>query len=477
MLFNSQIFLILFLPSVYTFYRYVKLSKEQSILFLIFASLVFYGYWDISLLPLLLLSILCNWIIANIYFKNHSIPILYTGVFLNLAIIGIFKYFDFFWSNINFLISNNSYNSLGLVLPLGISFFTFQQISYLLDLKRGAAKAYPLSHYFLYISFFPQLIAGPIVRHNQFMQQLDRVITASKSELNYKACIGISLIIIGLVKKVVLGDGMAVASDRLFDVSTSVALSFSEAWLAAISFALQIYFDFSGYSDIAIGLALMFGFLLPINFNSPYKAVSLIDFWRRWHITLSLFIRDYLYISLGGNRHGYKKQYMALLTTMLIGGLWHGAAWTFILWGGANGLGLAINHVWKQIGIKLPVLISRTLTFIFIVATFVIFRSEDFGHATSILMSMFYLPDFEQLYQVTHLEPQGWRPPLFSPEIEAIILTTVGLSIVWLFPNSQNLIEKIPSKSMALPIILAISYVSIILISGKGAQEFIYFQF
>ena len=242
-------------------------------------------------------------------------------------------------------------------------------------MKRGSAKTYPLSHYFLYISFFPQLIAGPIVRHHEFMQQLPKIFTARSSELNYKACIGISLIIIGLVKKIVLGDGMAIGSNQLFHVSTSTVLSFSEAWIAAISFALQIYFDFSGYSDIAIGLALMFGFTLPINFNSPYKAVSLIDFWRRWHITLSMFLRDYLYISLGGNRHGYKKQLIAILTTMILGGLWHGAAWTFIFWGGIHGFGLIINHMWIKTGIKLYVLLSRTLTFIFIVITFVIFRS------------------------------------------------------------------------------------------------------
>ena len=333
MLFNSQLFLLLFLPLTLIAYYGLSHNRAQREWLLITASLIFYGYWDYRLVPLLVGSIIANWLFALSFRGRSHKAIVTLGVTLNLFIIGVFKYADFFAGSLSWL-AGEQHTPWNIILPLGISFFTFQQISYLAGRYKGEAPTYGFREYFLYVCFFPQLIAGPIVRHHQLIYQFADA--PKRDGLHERLSRGASLLAIGLVKKIFI-------ADPLFASAGKTALSAIDAWAATLAFTFQIYFDFSGYSDMAIGLALMFGLSLPVNFNVPYRATSIREFWRRWHITLSQFLRDYLYIPLGGGRHGMLTQFLALTLTMFLGGLWHGAGWTFVVWGLMHGLALAVH--------------------------------------------------------------------------------------------------------------------------------------
>ena len=352
MLFNSQIFLIFFMPVTVIGYYLLAARASWRMGWVLLASLVFYGYWDIRFLPLLLFSVVMNWLLARNFGRHHHPIVPLLGVAANLLIIGVFKYANFFAGNVSMMIGGD-FSPWDIVLPLGISFFTFQQISYLMDLRRGRAPVYPFGQYALYVTFFPQLIAGPIVRHNELISQFEQAPLREGSTERLSR--GMTLFLIGLCKKVVLADTLAGIATPLFTlIADGKSLTFAEAWIAAGGYTLQLYFDFSGYSDMAIGLGLLFGFTIPTNFNAPYVAMSIRDFWRRWHITLSRFLRDYLYIPLGGNRFGLPRQIYALMATMILGGLWHGAGWTFVLWGAWHGIGLVGNHLWKKHGLSNP---------------------------------------------------------------------------------------------------------------------------
>ena len=298
---------------------------------LVIASLFFYAWWNPVYLGLILVSILFNYTLGAILYKKRRKMLLVLGIAINLALLLYFKYAMFFVSTFNALTGGDFYIKQ-IVLPLAISFFTFQQIAYLVDVYRGRTYEYNFLHYCLFVSFFPQLISGPIVHHGEMLPQFEK---KRVYRLNYEdLSVGLSVFFIGLFKKVVLADGMAEYATPIFNaVSQGIPLSFFESWLGLLAYGLQIYFDFSSYCDMAIGLGRMFGIYLPINFYSPYKAVNVIDFWRKWHITLSRFLRDYLYIPLGGNRKGRVRRYTNLMITMLLGGLWHGANWTFVIWG------------------------------------------------------------------------------------------------------------------------------------------------
>jgi D-alanyl-lipoteichoic acid acyltransferase DltB (MBOAT superfamily) len=328
MLFNSQVFLLVFAPLTLLVWYRVAAHPRARVWTLVAASFLFYGYWEVRLVPLLAASILLNWLLARHAPRRLVAPL---GVAANLAVLGVFKYADFFAGTLAALLGRE-HTSFGIILPLGISFFTFQQISYLVDRARGRAPLYGLGNYALFVSFFPQLIAGPIVRHDQIIGQYH--LDPLRDGLHERIGRGLVLLAAGLVKKVAFADQLAGVADPVFSaVLENASLTPADAWCGVLAFGFQIYFDFSGYSDMAIGLALLFGLVLPVNFEAPYRAVSVIDFWRRWHITLSTFLRDYLYIPLGGSRHGPARQALALLTTMLLGGLWHGAAWPS--WSGA----------------------------------------------------------------------------------------------------------------------------------------------
>ncbi len=445
MLFNSYEFIFLFLPLTFILFFLISQVKQKhwALVWLIGASLFFYAWWNSIYLFLLLSSILLNYFIG-LQFKSilkvrHRKWILVSGISFNLGLIGFYKYSEFIVLNINAFIAHNIFYESP-ILPLAISFFTFQQIAYLVDAYRGEIQDHNFLNYCLFVSFFPQLIAGPIVHHGEILPQL-RSLALKIDPTNVAS--GLTLFFIGLFKKVAIADQVAVYANNVFNAAKgNIALTLIDAWGGTLAYTFQLYFDFSGYSDMAIGLGLMFGIRLPINFNSPYKANNIIDFWRRWHMTLSRFLRDYLYIPLGGNKKGESRRYINLMTTMLLGGLWHGAGWTFIIWGGLHGLYLTINHIWgkKKSSIFpnasfpkwLTKACSRSITFLLVALAWVFFRAEHLDDALNILMSMFGFNGFTvegQFYSVFEAKRGG-------------ILLLVLLAIVWYAPNSQQIMAE-----------------------------------
>jgi D-alanyl-lipoteichoic acid acyltransferase DltB (MBOAT superfamily) len=401
LLFNSYIFIFIFLPITLTGFYLIggRGHHRIAISWLVGASLFFYGWWNPAYLGLILASILVNYALG-VSLGNRDTQggkgVLALGITFNLGLIGYFKYANFFINNINWTFGS-TFHLETIILPLAISFFTFQQIAYLVDAYKGETREYNFLHYCLFVTFFPQLIAGPIVYHKEMLPQFARNMIY---RLNHERLpVGLTIFIIGLFKKVALADEVAKYATPVFNIAEQGgALTFFEGWGGALAYTLQLYFDFSGYSDMAIGLACMFGIHLPLNFNSPYKAVNIIEFWRRWHMTLSRFMRDYLYIPLGGNRQGNTRRFINLMLIMFLGGLWHGAGWTFVLWGVLHGFYLVVNHAWHAIrramghdlqnSSALGRGLSGALTFTAVVISWVLFRAESFSGAAHILHSM-----------------------------------------------------------------------------------------
>jgi alginate O-acetyltransferase complex protein AlgI len=395
MLFSSYAFLFQFLPVVaLAFAAARRYSPRCGILVLLFASLIFYAAWKPVYLLLLVASIGVNFWLGLMMedpLRRRGIGTL--GVTLNLAALCYFKYTNFLFDSFTTL-TGAPLPFVNVVLPLGISFFTFQQIAYLVDVMRGAKVERDIVSYTLFVSFFPHLIAGPLVHHAEMIPQFKRARSGRSSVL---AARGLAIFAAGLFKKVVIADNLAQFVTPVFaHLDAGGGVTTPWAWLSTLAYTLQIYFDFSGYSDMAVGLALMFGIRLPVNFRSPYKAISIIEFWRRWHITLSRLLRDYLYIPLGGNRLGEVRRYQNLLVTMLLGGLWHGAGWTFIIWGGLHGTYLCINHLWRAWRGDAPAptsmpakIASWAITFFAVVIAWVFFRAKTAAGAWQMLGSLF----------------------------------------------------------------------------------------
>jgi D-alanyl-lipoteichoic acid acyltransferase DltB (MBOAT superfamily) len=394
MLFSSYTFLFQFLPATaLAFAAARRHSPRAGIMVLATASLFFYGAWKPVYLLLLLASIGVNfWLGLKMEdpLRRRSFGTL--GVALNLALLCYFKYTNFVFDSLTTL-TGVPLPFVNVILPLGISFFTFQQIAYLVDVMRGAKVERDIVSYTLFVSFFPHLIAGPLVHHAEMIPQFKRARSGRSSVL---AARGLAIFAAGLFKKVVIADNLAQFVTPVFaHLDAGGGVTTEWAWLATLAYTLQIYFDFSGYSDMAVGLALLFGIRLPVNFRSPYKAVSIIEFWRRWHITLSRFLRDYLYIPLGGNRLGESRRYQNLLVTMLLGGLWHGAAWNFVIWGGLHGIYLCINHLWRAWrgddgqASMLAKSLSWAVTFFAVVIAWVFFRAKTAAGAWQMLGSLF----------------------------------------------------------------------------------------
>lgn len=391
MLFNSYEFIFVFMPVTVIIYfilnrfRLVFASK----LWLALSSLFFYCWWDVRYLPLLLGSIAFNYIMGRSISHTQTDKIkkrkalLAVAISVDVLLLGYFKYADFFLTNVNALIGHD-FKLLHIVLPLGISFFTFTQLAYLVDAYRGAAKEYNIVSYVLFVTFYPHLIAGPILHHKEMMPQFDRLRNKKLDYSNISK--GLFLFCIGLFKKVVIADSFAPIATNGFDTMTH--LNFVQGWMASLSYTLQLYFDFSGYSDMAIGVALLFNIKLPINFNSPYKSVSIQDFWRRWHMTLSRFLREYIYFPLGGSRKGATRTHINSMLTMLIGGLWHGAGWTFVFWGFLHGFAQFIHRIWQKAGIKMPNWLAWFITFQFINFAWVFFRATSWANAIKVLKGM-----------------------------------------------------------------------------------------
>ncbi|MDD9909896.1 MAG: MBOAT family protein [Ahrensia sp.] len=443
MVFSSLEFIYLFLPPVLGIFLLLRwLRMENAIIWwLIAASLAFYCWWSPLHLLLLLGSVGANYALHRVLIRRRSRALLVVGIVGNLALLAWFKYADFLIGNIAAAFGG-SHEALGVVLPLAISFFTFQQISFLLDTWRGQLEECDFKRYVLFVTFFPQLIAGPIVLQKDTIPQFQLSNFVSRTGLNL--LVGAALFCIGLFKKIVLADGIAPFANAAFAAADGgQTLAMDAAWIGALAYTFQIYFDFSGYCDMALGLARMFGIKLPINFNSPYKALSISDFWRRWHITLSRFLRDYLYIALGGNRSGILGRHGNLLATMLLGGLWHGAGWNFVIWGGLHGSYLVINHFWRDLKgryqllaiVPTPIAMigSWFLTMLAVVIAWVFFRAETFGGAVAMLHAMF-VPSQSPLVVESVV--------LFSDAAFAVFAIAIMWIIVTAMPNSIEITRR-----------------------------------
>ncbi len=489
MLFNSYEFIFVFLPVTFFIYFYLNHKRliEASKGFLVFSSLFFYSWWNVAYLPIILSSMLLNYIVGNSLnsdIKGHHRlsrkTILFFGITFNLAFLGYFKYTNFMIENLNYWFFTDDIHNIDLALPLAISFFTFQQISYLVDSYKQETKEYDFLNYSLFVTFFPQLIAGPIVHHKEMMPQFSK--TRNKVK-NYKnIAMGLFIFSIGLFKKVVIADTFSVWAAMGFDTATT--LNLFEAWATSLSYTFQLYFDFSGYTDMAIGLALLFNIRLPVNFNSPYKATDIQDFWRRWHITLSRFLKDYVYIPLGGNRKGEFRTYNNLMATFIIGGIWHGAGWTFIFWGFLHGLTLVIQRAWSKLGFKLWTWLAWLITFNFINIAWVFFRAKEWDDAIKVLSGMFsldniVLPDILEgrLPFVSDLGIQfGGVFSNIKGGLSTIFWITIGFIIILIFKNSMEYMKSFKHTMISIYFVLSIFYISLYKIFFFKS-EFLYFDF
>ena len=403
MLFNSYEFIFLFLPITLIIYFLLNKFNKNMLTkaWLVIASLYFYSYFNKSYLILILVSILVNYFIGTeLNMKTNNVirrkVLLMFGILFNLGALGYFKYYDFFIENINYIFKTN-FNLLHIILPLGISFFTFQQLSYVIDNYHRKSLNYDFLSYCLFVTFFPQLIAGPIVLPAEMLPQFENEENKKVNWENMNR--GLYMFSIGLAKKVIIADTIAHFANAGFDMMKS--LNFAEAWLTSVSYTLQLYFDFSGYCDMAMGIGMMFNIVLPINFNSPYKSTNIQEFWRKWHITLGRFMTNYLYIPLGGNRKGEFKTLRNLFIVFLASGIWHGAGWNFVIWGMLHGICILIHRIWKNTGRRLPKLIGWLITINLVNIFWVFFRARDLQSAEKVLKGMFDIPNL--IYMLIHL--------------------------------------------------------------------------
>ncbi len=487
MLFNSYVFIFAFLPITFFVYFYLnnKRLTEAAKAFLILASLFFYSWWNIAYLPIILVSMLFNYVMgislskSKEHIKVSKKNLLIFGIIANVTLLAYFKYADFLIKNMNMVI-NGHIPLLHLALPLAISFFTFQQIAYLVDSYRGETREYNFLSYANFVTFFPQLIAGPIVHHKEMMPQFSNIRNKVKNYKNIAA--GLFIFSIGLFKKVIIADTFAVWATIGFD--TAETLNFIEAWITSLSYTFQLYFDFSGYTDMAIGAALLFNIKLPINFYSPYKASNIQDFWRRWHITLSRFLRDYIYIPLGGNRKGNFRTFNNLMATFIIGGIWHGAGWTFVFWGFLHGLALVIHRAWSKLGVKLWTWLAWLITFNFINIGWVFFRAKEWNDAIKVINGMFsfnniilpyqlenklaFLSQFGVEFRINWLQETASNPWTFMWLLIGFILTLA-------FKNS---IQQLDSFKLNYKTVLLSGLTFVVgVLSLNKVSEFLYFNF
>lgn len=492
MLFNSYIYILLFLPVVVT--GYFVLNRHRLILagraWLVLASLFFYSFGNPAYLPLLVGSILFNYGLGTALKKGKQPgrrrdgflspkAMLLLGITANLALLGYYKYADFFITTFSAL-TGGEFNLLHLILPLAISFFTFQQIAYLLDCYSLAAEEDDFLNYCVFVSFFPQLIAGPIVRHRETMPQFTRLRNALPDWGNIAR--GVTIFFLGLFKKVIIADTFAVWADAGFDQLP--VLNFTQAWTVSLSYTLQLYYDFSGYTDMAIGSALLFNIRLPINFYSPYKALDIRDFWRRWHMTLSRWLKDYVYIPLGGSRKGSARTCVNLFITFLLCGLWHGAGWTFVLWGALHGAAAVINRLWQRMGLRMPALPAWLLTFLFINSAWVLFRANTFADACKVFKGMLglsglVLPEALQFplgvltgYGVSFQD--DILKTLNGDKMNMIVLVIFGLGAM-LARNSLQIAERMQPTCRWAFYVVCIAIFGLLGVSR--INEFLYFQF
>jgi len=489
MLFNSYEFIFFFLPI--TLGIYFLLNKKRltvaSNAWLLFASLVFYSWWNVKYLPLILLSILFNYTVGCLLAEHDSLKkqiVSKKGIFIfglvgNIVFLSYFKYMDFFIGNMNALFATNL-PLLQIILPLGISFFTITQIAFLVDCYEGLVEDRKLLSYSLFVTFFPHLLAGPILHHKEMMPQFEAV---RNKVLNYKNLShGLFLFFIGLFKKVIIADELSKTVKIGFD--TAPSLNMVEAWAVSLSYTLQLYFDFSGYSDMAIGVGLLFNIVLPVNFNSPYKATTIIDFWKRWHMSLTNFITTYLYspIMRSFRKITFAKSMLATFLAMFIAGIWHGAGWTFILWGALHGAALVINHLWKRRKLPMPRPLGWLLTFGFVNSSFVLFRAKNLEDAGKVLKGMIglngVLPATHPNFAFADLgRGQFWKLLMARINGSDSILWTLIVIMIFTMTckNSIQLENNFKPSWKTLVFVVVISFYT--LINMNKVSEFLYFQF
>lgn len=480
MLFNSYVFILVFFPIVFAgYYLLLKLkNKKIAKIFFVIANLYFYSYWNIKYLPIILSSIAVNFTLATLLNRIRDIAlkrtVLTLGILFNIGLLGYYKYYDFFMTNINTVFGTNI-SLLYLALPLAISFFTFQQIAYLVDTFREGTKEYTLLDYAFFVTFFPHLIAGPIVHHREIIDQL-------RDGTNYKIKwnnIGSGLYIfsIGLFKKVIIADTLAGWANTGY--GNLAHLTFFDSWVTTLAYTFQLYFDFSGYCDMAIGLGLFFNIKLPMNFNSPYKSLDIQDFWRRWHMTLGRFFTHYLYIPLGGSRKGNVRTYVNLFIIFFVSGIWHGAGWTFVIWGIMHGVASVIYRFWKTFNIELPKIAAWFITFLFVHIAWVFFRSPDLTTAKLMLTKMFSLQAFHFPAGLTALFNERlsthFIPGVYYFNLKMVLLFVLMFGIVLFAKNS---IERLNTFKPSYRMAVFVSLIAVIsLLYLNRVSEFLYFKF
>ena len=489
MLFNSYAFILIFLPLAATGYFLIHrfFSAKWALLFLLFASLGFMSFWNVKFAMVLLFSVLVNFACGSTLSAaaekqaKSKKPVFIAGITFNVLLLGFFKYSNFFLENINTVFATHI-QALHILLPIGISFYTFMQIAWLMDIYRQGGYRYDFLSYCLYVTFFPYVISGPIAYHREIIPQFKTPANWTFNTSNL--CRGLFIFSIGLFKKMAIADTLAIIVNGGFDAAR--VLTFTEAWITSLSFTMQIYFDFSGYTDMAIGAALVFNIRLPINFNSPYKATNIKEFWQRWHITLSRFLLNYVYIPLGGNRKGEARTLANILLLFIVCGLWHGAAWSFVLWGGLTGLASIVYRLWTKTGLKLPKAIAWIVYFGFFNISAVFFRAQTWPDTVKVLKGMLGLSGiyvspnladnpFWQKLTVIGIRFGEWRENLPDTDTYLYFLCFLLIPFVLLTKNSNELLEKFsPNWKNALA-------VSLMMIAGllllNKTSSFLYFNF
>ena len=490
MTFNSYSFIFAFLPLVAIIYFIINkyFAAKWARLFLIISSLSFMSLWNIYFACVLISSVFFNYAAGSVLSNSaessnskHRKVIFLVAITANILFLVFFKYTNFFLGSINSLFSTHL-NMLNIIVPLGISFYTFMQIAWITDIYRHGGFRYDFVSYCLYVTFFPYVISGPIAYHKEIIPQL-KSNKASKFNID-NLCRGLFIFAVGLFKKTAIADTLAIIANGGF--GASAALSFTEAWLTSLSFTMQLYFDFSGYTDMAIGTALIFNIDIPANFNSPYKSLDIREFWHRWHITLSRFMSEYIYIPLGGNRSGEKRTLINLMLTFLIGGLWQGAAWTFVFWGFLHGSALVVHRLWMKTGYHLNKVFAWILTFNFVNIAWIFFRAKSWEDALNIIKGMAGLNGilisphqasnpFWQKLTVIGIKFGEWRAHLPDTENFVYFLCIVLIPFVLLTKNSNQLLEKFsPNWRNALTIAILMACGLLLL---NQASVFLYFKF
>lgn len=466
MLFSTQVYLLLFLPAVVAVYYALARHAALRLWWLLAASFFFYGYWDPRLLPLLVGSILTNLAVAWAFRRLQWGAIIVIGVAFNLVLLGVFKYADFL-AGIGAGLTGTQHVAWSIVLPLGISFFTFEQISYLVDLRKKSTPLYGARDFGLFVTFFPHLIAGPIVRHHELLPQFAQ--DPLRDGLDERIARGLAMLAIGLVKKLFIADQLGRIADPIYTIAArGEAVPVLDGWGGAFAFYLQVYFDFSAYSDMAIGAALLLGFTLPLNFDSPYKATSIREFWRRWHMTLTRFMRDYVYVPIGLRLNRRFPEARAVnegvttVVTMVLIGLWHGANWTFVAFGLAHGLALVADQLWTRRSFSMPSWLGWASTALFLCLSSVLFRAPDLATAGRVFAGM------------AGLGAPGGRSVGLS---DGLVLAAAA-AIAYLGPNSQTLaLQRLRAGRIAAAAIAAALVLAVVEAGSEIEVPFVYFQF